>query len=198
MLGIGLDDIKEWNLHWGHGGQAFRKEVFVCSLSICRFPWEKTIQTDLKKGILPYASAPYVSLIEGLIHALLMDVNVIIPLCQYVYSIKAGHKTKRWTIVYLLCSMGCAEKYFLRICSWTDKDLCNRWVMCFVKGEKKRRLQLSWSLYMSGILLLRLIKTARLEIITPRWRWIKIGSLTFFEQFHIWIKTGNLTLFFFF
>lgn len=98
---------------------SIQKRGFVCSLSICSFPWEKTIQTDLKKRILPYASAPYVTLLEGLIHSLLMDIYVIIPSCQHVYSIETGYKTKRWTVVYLLCSMGSAEKYFLRICSRT-------------------------------------------------------------------------------
>lgn len=157
---------------------SIQKRGFVCSLSIFRFPWEKTIQTDLKKRILPYASAPYVTLIEGLMHLLLMDVDVIIPLCQYVYSIKAGHKTKRWTIDYLLCSMGSAEKYFLRICSWTDR-ICVTAEWC-VLWRRKKRLQLSWSLYMRRILLLRVIKTAQLEIITLRWQWIKIGSPTVF------------------
>lgn len=49
---------------------SIQKRGFVWSLSICRFPWGKTIQTDLKKRILPYASTPYVSLIEQLICSL--------------------------------------------------------------------------------------------------------------------------------
>lgn len=48
----------------------------------------KQFKLTLKKRILPYASTPYVTLIEGLI--LLMDVDVIIPLCRHVYSVRAG------------------------------------------------------------------------------------------------------------
>lgn len=44
-------------------------------------PGEKTIQTDLrKKGILPYAPAPCVTLTEGLLLVLLIDVDVVTPL----------------------------------------------------------------------------------------------------------------------
>lgn len=54
------------------------------------FPREKkTIPTDLKKGILPYASTPYAALTERL-----MDVNLIIRVCQHVYSVKSNSETQ--------------------------------------------------------------------------------------------------------
>lgn len=54
MLGIGLNDIKEWTRHWGHGGQAFRKEVLFALYQSAVSQEEKQFKLTLKKGILPY------------------------------------------------------------------------------------------------------------------------------------------------
>lgn len=164
--------LRPWRTH-------IQKRGFVCSLSICHFPREKTIQTDLKKRILPYASAPCVPLIEGLTQPLLIDVDVII-LCdntctvsRQAMKLKGGHCSvasmldgQRWEVLF--------EDLLL-----DRQDLCNCWVN--VK-KKKKWLQLSWSLFTSGILLLWLIKTAQLEIISLTWQWIKAGNLTFFYE----------------
>lgn len=50
---------------------------------------------------------------------------------------RQAHKTKRCTTVYLLCSMGSAEKYFLRICSWTDR-ICVTAEWCVLRRKKKK------------------------------------------------------------
>lgn len=139
---------------------SIQKRGFVCSLSICRFPWEKTIQTDLKKRILPYASTPYVTLIEGLIHSLIMDVYAIIPLCQHVYSIKTGHKTKKVDDRLSLVLDGQCWEVLFKDLLLDRQDLCNRWVMCFARGGKKTAATLVKFIYSSRILLPWLIKTA--------------------------------------
>lgn len=54
MLGIGLNDIKEWTRHWAHGGQAFRKEVLFALYQSAVSQEEKQFKLTLKKGILPY------------------------------------------------------------------------------------------------------------------------------------------------
>lgn len=54
MLGIGLNDIKEWTRHWDHGGQAFRKEVLFALYQSAVSQEEKQFKLTLKKGILPY------------------------------------------------------------------------------------------------------------------------------------------------
>lgn len=49
MLGIGLDDIKEWNLHWGRGGQAFRKEVLFALYQSAVSHEKKQFKLTLKR-----------------------------------------------------------------------------------------------------------------------------------------------------
>lgn len=63
MLGIGLDDIKEWNLHWGHGGQAFRKEVLF-ALYQSAVSHEKK-QFGLTSKWEYYLTLPFASLIRS-------------------------------------------------------------------------------------------------------------------------------------
>lgn len=141
MLGIGPDDIKEWNRHWGHGGHAFRKEVLFALYQSDVSHEEKTIQTDLKKRILPYAPTPYVTLIEGLIRPLLIDADAITHSWQYANSIKTGHKTQRWTVKFIIAPRRAVLRstFFLRICCWTDRIfvLSLSDVFCTQKKKKK-------------------------------------------------------------
>lgn len=120
--------LRPWRTH-------IQKRGFVCSLSICHFPREKTIQTDLKKRILPYAPAPCVPLIEGLTQPLLIDVDVII-LCdntctvsRQAMKLKGGRRSlasmldgQRWGALF--------EDLLL-----DRQDLCNCWAMW---GKKKK------------------------------------------------------------
>lgn len=83
---------------------SFQKRGFVCSLSICRFPWEKTIRTDLKMRILPYPSS-LVSLIKrgSRIHFYRRRARC---------TVETGCENKRWTAVYPLWERCSADNQY--------------------------------------------------------------------------------------
>lgn len=137
MLGIGLNDIKEWTCHWGHGGQAFRKEVLFALYQSAVSQEEKQFKLTLKKGILPYC--PSVTLTDCLLRPSLIDADVIMALwhsgvcvCVRVYSVGTAR--------LIFVAQRAVLHFILRICSRTSR--CDLWkcrVMCFVKEKKMRR-----------------------------------------------------------
>lgn len=147
MLGIGLDDIKEWNLHWGLGGQAFRKEVLFALYQSAVSHEKKQFKLTLKKGILPYAYTPYVSLIERLIRSLLTALSHgdVTPV-RYGAGTRGAGKTKRWTIVYALLWMlrstfeGFApgQAGFVRAPSEAFPRRKKKWLQVLVKFTRER------------------------------------------------------------
>lgn len=161
MLGIGLDDIKEWNRHWGHGGHTFKKEVLFPLYQSAVSHERKQFKLTLKKRILAYCCLCK----SELRRVLIINADVIIALWEYVYSVNIcvqAIKLKRGQYISASLLFGSASNYFYRICSWTE-DLCNRCVMCFAKNKKEGQNN-SRNVYISWIpLLLWLIKAAQVD-----------------------------------
>lgn len=136
MLGIGLDDIKEWNLHWGHGGRAFRKEVLFALYQSAVSHEKKQFKLTLKENItlrIHSLCNSYWGAYRFTFNGYLCD-NTFVPTCtvrRQAVKLKGEH------VVYLPRSTPSAEKYFLKDLLLDRQDLCNRWVMRSVRGGKK-------------------------------------------------------------